>query len=277
MSNFIPTPFPLDQRIGNGRTAEVYALGEHEVLKLYQPWMDPAFILREYMATRAAAESGFPVAAAHQLVQVGERYGVVLERVSGISLLEELQRHPARLTAVARQLADLHVRLNRCPAPPDLPNHREQMRSAILRTKALSTTQRESILFRLEALPTGSTLCHGDFHPENVLLTAHGPVVIDWMTATRGLPASDLMRSSMILETASLPPTIPPLQRRLLTTARGVLLAAYRREYLRRLPLSFAERESWRLPLLAERLVEVNDYPVEKALILQNITRLLSI
>lgn len=276
MTEFTPMTFSLDQRIGNGRTAEVFALGEQEVLKLYQPWMKPEPVRREYIATCAAVAAGFPAAAAHQLVQVGERCGIVFERVSGPSLLAELQQHPTHLIALARQLADLHVRLNRCPAPAELPDHRDQMRRAIQRTEVLTAAQREPILAHLAALPAGSALCHGDFHPENVLLTARGPVVIDWMTATRGLPASDLMRSLMILETSAIPPVVPPLQRRLLTIGRGLLTTAYRREYLRRLPLSAAERELWRLPLLAERLFEVSAYPAEKALILRKIDQILS-
>jgi len=62
----------------------------------------------------------------------------------------------------------------------------------------------------------------------------------------------------------------------LLTIGRSLLTTAYRREYLRRLPLSAAEREIWRLPLLAERLFEVSAYPAEKALILRKIDQILS-
>jgi thiamine kinase-like enzyme len=38
----------------------------------------------------------------------------------------------------------------------------------------------------VRTLTPGTAPCHGDFHPENVLLTPRGPVVIDRDSATVG-------------------------------------------------------------------------------------------
>ena len=45
-------------------------------------------------------------------------------------------------------------------------------------------------------------MCHGDLHPGNVILGRHGPVVIDWFDAARGVPAADVARSVTLLSTA---------------------------------------------------------------------------
>ncbi len=37
----------------------------------------------------------------------------------------------------------------------------------------------------LNALPDGDFLCHGDFHPDNVMMTSGDPVLIDWPGAKR--------------------------------------------------------------------------------------------
>ena len=55
---------------------------------------------------------------------------------------------------------------------------------------------------RLAGLPDGDQLCHGDFRPDNLVLTASGPVVLDWMTATRGVPVADVVRTLMAAEGA---------------------------------------------------------------------------
>jgi aminoglycoside phosphotransferase (APT) family kinase protein len=57
----------------------------------------------------------------------------------------------------------------------------------------------------LETLPDGSQMCHGDFHPGNVILTEFGPVVIDWMMATRGHPAADIARTRLLILFEDLP------------------------------------------------------------------------
>ena len=43
----------------------------------------------------------------------------------------------------------------------------------------------------------GDKLCHGDFHPGNVLLTEKGAVVIDWMTASICNPWADMARTDL--------------------------------------------------------------------------------
>jgi aminoglycoside phosphotransferase (APT) family kinase protein len=49
-------------------------------------------------------------------------------------------------------------------------------------------------------MPDGDRLCHGDFHPMNVLGNSSQPIVIDWPNACRGDPAGDVCRSYLILK-----------------------------------------------------------------------------
>ena len=45
-------------------------------------------------------------------------------------------------------------------------------------------------------------LVHRDFHPLNVLLAEHGPVVIDWSNGGEGPPEEDVAFSQVILATS---------------------------------------------------------------------------
>ncbi len=42
-------------------------------------------------------------------------------------------------------------------------------------------------------------LCHGDFHPKNVIVSAEGPVIVDWFDACRGNAVGDIARTSLLL------------------------------------------------------------------------------
>ncbi|WP_327091000.1 phosphotransferase [Nonomuraea sp. NBC_01738] len=52
------------------------------------------------------------------------------------------------------------------------------------------------------------TVVHLDLHPENVILTANGPVVIDWSNARDGDPALDRAVSALILAEVAVGPRI---------------------------------------------------------------------
>jgi aminoglycoside phosphotransferase (APT) family kinase protein len=91
--------------------------------------------------------------------------GLVLERVRGGTMAQALARHPTSAVEQAATLADLHDRLHRVPLD-------------------------------------GSSLLHLDLHPENVLLEAAGPVLIDWTNARAGRPELDLALTWLILVTS---------------------------------------------------------------------------
>ncbi len=92
--------------------------------------------------------------------------GLVLERIEGPTMAGDLLRRPWTAAAHMRTLAELHDRLHRVPYE-------------------------------------GASLVHFDLHPENVLLTRSGPVVIDWTNARAGEPASDVALTWLILETSA--------------------------------------------------------------------------
>ncbi|GAB3890071.1 phosphotransferase [Microbispora bryophytorum subsp. camponoti] len=68
------------------------------------------------------------------------------------------------------------------------------------------------LLRRLHALPPrvstnpADRVLHLDLHPENVMLTRQGPIVIDWTNAKEGPPALDRGISALILAEVAVSP-----------------------------------------------------------------------
>ena len=106
------------QLIGAGRTADVFAWGDEQVLKLYQDWMPAVAIEREFAITRLARSAGLPVPAAEEMLHIDGRLGIVFERIPGTSLLKILAARPWRLISISRLLADYHARMHACSLPP---------------------------------------------------------------------------------------------------------------------------------------------------------------
>ena len=263
----------MDQEalIGQGRTAGVYAWGEGRILKLYQEWMPASAVEREYIVTCAAHDAGLPVPAAYELIEMEGRHGIIFERIVGTSLLASLQKKPWTLVAVARRLGELHAQIHANPAPADLPGQRQQIEEGILAGRDLPEAGRTAALAHLRQLPEGQALCHGDFHPDNILLSARGPVIIDWLTGTRGDPLADVARTSLLFETAGLPPGTPAIAGLVINLSRSLLHSIYLGRYLQLHPARRGQIDCWRLPLLAARLREVENYPREKQVVLSNL------
>jgi thiamine kinase len=184
--------------IGAGREAEIYAWGDGTVLRLARDPRAAAMVDRERTALAAAHAAGAPVPAVFERVTVDGRPGVVLERVDGADLLARLRRRPWTLLAVARTLGRRHAELNAVAGPAELPSLRDELRRR-LASPLVPDDVREKALARLDALPDGDRLLHGDFHPANVLCTPRGEVVVDWTNGTRGDPHADVARTLLLL------------------------------------------------------------------------------
>jgi len=181
--------------IGAGRDAEMVDLGGGRILRrprVPRPLDGEAFMMR------LARAAGYPVPEVHEVRQDG----MVMERVDGPTMLDDLAGHPWRVGRHARTLADLHRRLHAIPAHALLPG-------------------------RWGPPDDGDVMVHGDLHPDNVLLSPAGPVVIDWSSAGRGPGGADVADAWLLLAAADAP------ARGLLRVMVTALRARFLDEFLR--------------------------------------------
>ncbi len=239
--------------LAEGRTAEIFAWGENQALKLLRPGFSPDAIHTEAAKTRAVHQTGFTVPAVGEMVEVDGRQGILFERIEGVSMLHGLVNRPWTVVRVSRQLAQLHAEMHACSAPA-LPPQRKRMESKIKRAARLSDEVKGAVLEVLAQLPEGDSVCHGDFHPDNILLTARGPVIIDWIDATQGNPLADVARTLLLVTGGALPPEMP--RRWVFTLIRRIFRRVYLGRYFQLRPGGQDQLASWALPVAAGRLDE---------------------
>ena len=97
------------------------------------------------------------------------------------------------------KLAQLHTFIHARPAP-QLGSLKIRLATNIARTELLDESRKQLLLSGLADMPECDRLCHGDFHPINVMGETSRPVVIDWPDACRGDPAADVCRSYLLLK-----------------------------------------------------------------------------
>lgn len=232
--------------IGKGLTAQVYAWGDARVLKLFEAWRPPEKVEKEFRVTRAVHAAGLPAPAVYELVEVEGRQGIVFEHIKGLSMFQQVVARPWKLFAAARQLAELHAQLHSVKAPAELPDLREQVAGWIDAAEDMTPADKDQLRRSLATLPDGDALCHGDFHPANILMSPRGPVIIDWSRATRGYPLGDVALTSHLFEAADLPEDSPRHILWLFKVARTALHRTYLKRYFQLRPDSQNELEVWR-------------------------------
>jgi aminoglycoside phosphotransferase (APT) family kinase protein len=247
------------QRIAEGRTAEIFAWDEGRVLKLYRAEFPREWADWEAQITRAIGGSGVPAPQIFEVLDVEERRGIIMERVAGLSMFAALLSNLFNVVKHARVLADLHAQMHECSIP-DLPSQRDNLRRRILEAEVSAAIQ-AAALRQLDRLPEGTALCHGDFHPANVVLTDCGPRILDWPAAMSGHPLGDVARTSLILRLLEPSPEMSiPWALRLV---RNIFHTTYLKRYIQLRSVSREAIEVWLLPVAVARTLENLPYEQE--------------
>jgi len=187
---------PLGARIGEGKEAEVFDAGTH-VVKLYRDAADKPSAFREAAILALVEGRDLPVPPVLGVASYGGRWGVAMGRASGQPFAVALQQPGSE--AVLDAMARLHALVHR-RSGAGLPSQHRRLRDDIARAPRLGDGLRRRLLEALAAMPEGDRLCHGDFHPFNVLGTPEAATIVDWLDASQGDPAADLCRSYVLME-----------------------------------------------------------------------------
>jgi Ser/Thr protein kinase RdoA (MazF antagonist) len=180
-----------------GQRAEVFEWGSR-VVKLYRSTAAKRVIFGEAAIHAAVEALGLPVPTVWSVQQIGDRWGIVFDRVSGVSFAERMRGDAAAMPQYLQILARLHTRIHAHPAN-QFSSLKVWLATSIAQAAHIDEPQKQIFLNGLRDMPDGDRLCHGDFHPMNVLGEASQPIVIDWPNACRGDPAGDVCRSYLLL------------------------------------------------------------------------------
>ncbi|HEY9474597.1 MAG TPA: phosphotransferase, partial [Mycobacteriales bacterium] len=151
-------------------TADVFAIDDERVLRRYRDGTDAT---TEAAVMAYLADQGYPVPRVWPHPEGDDpnsgpaRGDLVLERLTGQTMVRAMVDGTLATEQAGQLLAGLLRRLHAIPA-------------------------------RLSADPS-HRVRHLDLHPDNVLLTPRGPVVIDWSNTSEGSPGLDWAASALIL------------------------------------------------------------------------------
>jgi aminoglycoside phosphotransferase (APT) family kinase protein len=203
------------------------------ILRIMQPGYDSSRALREKAIHDTVTGLGYVAPrvlfATSDTTALGAAF-LIMERIAGKPLLE------AQPFNMARVLAEAQVRLHALPAPASLTGEADDG----LTVQGYLCRLNEAVMASLPGLRAGmewlyanvppsageTVICHGDFHPMNILSDGKQITgVVDWPNAILGPPQLDV-GSTLVIARFSQPANVSILERVLLVL-RPVLARRY--------------------------------------------------
>ena len=238
----------LGALLGVGKEADVFACGAL-VVKLYKSTAPKRSAFREAAILATVGSLGLPAPIVHGVRYIRDRWGVLMSRVEGPSFAETMavETLPARLNRMAR----LQLQVHGHPAT-QFASLKARLTTNIRQAPMLSEQRRSTLLAELAEMPAGDCLCHGDFHPYNIMGPPGREVLIDWLDASRGDPAADVCRSYVLLR-----PVVPEMASAYVDAYSQISWTS-RDAILKWLPFVAAARLSEGVPEVEELIKMVN-------------------
>ncbi len=233
--------------------SDVVEIEGAKVLKLFPKGTPRQVVEDEASYTRLAMDIGLEVPYVHGVQERDGRFGILMDQVIGPNYLEWMLRTPLAWEKLSRFFAYEHHEMHLHRAP-ELPTLKSRLEDGIQRA-SLPPTLKDMARAALDQLPEAETVCHGNYHPFNVIISLDGPKVMDWSAATKGFYLGDVARTCLLLELTS-----SRSEELGLTIEAANMLeklrAGYRFEYLKIGAKGEEDLRQWMLPVAAARLGE---------------------
>lgn len=239
--------------VGKGKTAEVYKWEKDKVLKLFLKKYDLERVLYEAEIGRAVHRAAAPAPAVYDIIVVDGRYGIQFQRIFGNSMSSHIQKEPWKIYYFAKQLARLHYNIHKCTSD-ELPAQNERLSLVIEKSSRRLGEKKKSILEYLDCLPGGTSVCHGDLHFNNVIVSDKGLVAVDWNSAYIGNPLGDVARTYLMMNSPLVQPGIPKIIMRLSRLSKRLASRIYLAEYMKLANVRYDKINEWILPIAAAKL-----------------------
>ncbi len=240
------------KKINEGYCAELFLAEDKKLLKLYKPGWSRKEVSLEYENT-----NGFPSPQMYGMTERDGRFGFWMEQMHGDTMLQRIQKDPFHALSYAKQMAKLHYRMHQtaCPSMPT----QQKVYTFRIRNTSLEEQTKEQLISHLQNLSSQekTNICHGDFHPMNILVQELSYVVIDWAFSSIGDPRGDVAGTYMITKLLSTASAAHSAWERWLYNRFTPLFAeTYLKEYLRLSGYSRKEILQW-IPIRAATYLDL--------------------
>ena len=186
----------IGDRIGTGAQADVFIF-ENCAVKIFKHDRSKSAVFYEAAITSLIELTGLPIAKVQEVIKIENQLAIKMDYINGISLNQCMISDISNIEYYLNIMAGLQININSktIPLPFELKN---VLKSKIENNAFINDRGKTRLLRRLDILPKGIQLCHGDYQGDNIIKQDEEFFVIDWVDATNGHPDGDVCRTYML-------------------------------------------------------------------------------
>ena len=165
---------------------------QDRIVKVFSREHGKENVFNEALCHARVETSGLNIPEILEVGQIGDRWALAVKYVEGKTLKELMEEHPDKEEEYMNKFVDLQIEMHSKKVPL-LNFQKEKLARKIGTLKdMIDATTRYELCTRLESVPSHTKLCHGDFTPENIIVSEDGTMtIVVWAHATQGNAGGD--------------------------------------------------------------------------------------
>ena len=160
----------------------IYKDGD-KTIKVFDESFPKSDILNEALNQARVEETGLNIPSLQEVTKIDGKWAIISDYIEGKTLAQLMEENPEKTDEYLELFVNLQMEVLSKKAPL-LNKLKDKMQRKISET-GLDATTRYELSTRLHGMPKHTKVCHGDFNPSNIIITADGtPYILDWSHAT---------------------------------------------------------------------------------------------
>ncbi|WP_426980117.1 phosphotransferase [Bacillus pseudomycoides] len=193
----------LGNPIAIGNTAKIY-LYDNKIVKVFKKHFPNTESLYEAKKQEYAYSCGIQVPKVLEVTEIKGRQAIIMEYVIGKTVGDLLIHNMERAEHYISICVNAQQKVHAVVVDSDLLEPMsEKLYRQIKSTHNLDEKQKGKLLRKLDSMVFEPRLCHGDFHPFNLILSNDNVKIIDWVDASAGDIRADVYRTYLLYAQAS--------------------------------------------------------------------------
>ncbi|MCH5185829.1 MAG: phosphotransferase [Oscillospiraceae bacterium] len=190
----------LDNVIATRADKTIYRDGD-AAIKVFNENYNTADVLNEALNTARIEETGLNIPKIREVTKIDGKWAIITDFVEGETLASLMEKNPDKEDEYLELFVDTQIEIQNKSCPMLTKIHDKMDRK--ISQSNLDATTRYELHTRLNGMKKHKKVCHGDYNPSNVIITAGGtPYVLDWSHATQGNASEDAARTYLLFKLA---------------------------------------------------------------------------
>lgn len=185
----------LKKLISESEKVRVYE-SDGKCVKVFKDPNEPkSVVLYEALTHTRVEETGFArIPQFEEITKIDGKWVIIYQHINGKTLEELIRENPSKRDSYLEKMADLQIEINSLHSTK-LSRQTDYLKRSIDGLDMIDDVKKYELMTRLSSMPKHSKLCHGDFSPDNIIVSDDGVFIVDWLKAKQGNASADVAKT----------------------------------------------------------------------------------